>query len=384
MNAIDPIDKFRSSFFPSEQFLHFNNAGVAPISKPAFDAIAHWSRRFYEEGFHAIPEAMKESEKTRETLARLLGADTDEIGYFQNASTGLSQVAFGLKFEPGDEIVVWDQEYPANFHPWRLACERSGAKLIQAKSGPNFEAPLSSIEAVLTPRTKVIAFSWVQYRTGAINDIKAITDLARSRGILTCSDIIQGAGLLPFNFHESGLDFASGGSHKWLVSPSSTGYLLTRRDRLPLLQPLLVGAMTFGGPNSLTTGFPDMPNAGTKFEPGSRAFLELIAFGASLKMIEEVGVARIGQEVEWLSKRLMHGLREIGYTVHSPHGSHHRGSIVNFTPSATSAIKNVDDITKRLTEAGVIGNRRPPGQRLAPHAFNTKEQIDRILSILSK
>ncbi|MES2856314.1 MAG: aminotransferase class V-fold PLP-dependent enzyme [Bdellovibrionota bacterium] len=382
MSTIDPIEKFRSSFHRSPTLHHFNNAGVAPISIQAKEAVAHWANRFFEEGIHSVTDAMAETETTRNRLASLLGSSPDEIGFFQSAASAISQVAFGLELGPDDEVVVWDQEYPSNFHPWRLACERSGAKLVVVNSGAEFSAPLEELEKVLTKRTKIIAFSWVQYRTGAIVDLENLTALARSKNILTCSDIIQGAGLLPFDFAKSGLDFACGGSHKWFVSPLSTGYLITKKSLLESLSPLLVGAMTFGGPDSLPTDVEMNPTA-ARFEPGSRGILELVGFGASLKLIEEVGIARISQEVEWLSKRLMHGLREIGYVIHSPHGAHFRGSIVNFTPSQTSSARTNDEIAERLSKQHVSFGRRPPGIRLAPHAFNSQEEVERLLSILS-
>ncbi|HVK61398.1 MAG TPA: aminotransferase class V-fold PLP-dependent enzyme [Bdellovibrionales bacterium] len=379
-NTQDPIETFRASFKKNELH-HFNNAGVAPTSRQAREAVEHWVKRFSEEGTHCIADAVAMSERTRDVLGRVLGAESNQIAFFQSSAAGLSQVAFGLKLNPGDEIITWDQEYPSNFHPWRLACERSGAKLVVAQSGENFSTPIDAIKAVITSRTKLIAFSWVQYRTGAIADIGAVCEMARAKNILTCSDIIQGAGILPFDFEKSGLDFACGGSHKWFVSPVSSGYLIARKDRIDQLSPLMVGAASFGGPDSLPSDTTLVAGA-LRFEPGSRAFLELAGFGASLEMIEKVGIARIGQEVEWLSKRLMHGLREIGYAIHSPHGSHYRGSIVNFAPTQQSAAKSAEAIHHRLNEAKVSFGKRQPGVRLAPHAFNTAEEIDLILACL--
>jgi cysteine desulfurase/selenocysteine lyase len=379
----DPIEKFRASFHHSDELMHFNNAGVAPTSLPAFEAVKNWNQWFYENGFHGIGQASEAYENVRSGLAGILGAKAQEVAFFQSAAAAISQVAFGLKLNPGDEIVVWDQEYPSNYHPWRLACERTGAKLVVAQSGENFSTPQSSLEAVLTPKTRVIAFSWVQYRTGAITDLVAVTRIARSRNILTCADIIQGAGLLPFDFSQSGLDFACGGSHKWFVSPVSSGYLIAKQDKLELLTPLLVGAMTYGGPDSVNEAPQPLAAAASRFEAGSKAFLEVLALGASLKLLEDVGIVRISQEVEWLSKRLMHGLREIGYAIHSPHGIHHRGSIVNFTPTSHSRFKSVNEIAVQFNQAKISFSLRPPGVRLSPHAFNTSTEIDSLLSVLS-
>ncbi|MEK7356944.1 MAG: aminotransferase class V-fold PLP-dependent enzyme [Bdellovibrionota bacterium] len=379
----DPIERFRAAFAKPEGLIHANNAGVAPISLPAANAVKFWTDRFSKEGMHAAFPAIEETERTRVRLAKILGAKTEEVAFFQSAAGAISQVALGLKLEAGDEIVVWDQEYPSNFHPWRIAAERVGAKVVVAQSPDDLSTPLDRIADVVTNRTKVIAISWVQYRTGAIMDLEALADFAEARGIFTCADIIQGAGLLPFDFHASRLDAACGGSHKWFVSPISAGYLLIKESRIAEIQPTTAGAMSFGTPDSLPTLKDTLKAGAARFEPGSRGILELVGFGASLELVADVGIARVGQEVEWLSRTLMHELREVGYEINSPHGAHHRGSIVNFKPGPHSAAKTEDEIDVRLKTARVSFGRRPPGVRLSLHAFNTKADVDRLIEILS-
>lgn len=342
-----------------------------------------WTDRFAREGMHAAFPAIEETERTRQLLARTLGAKTEEVAFFLSAAGAISQVALGLDLKPGDEIVVWDQEYPSNFHPWRVAAERTGAKVVVARSPEDLSTPLERIADVVTDRTRVIAVSWVQYRTGAIMDLEELTAFARARNIFTCADIIQGAGLLPFDFRASGLDAACGGSHKWFVSPISAGYLLIKESRIEEIRPTTAGAMSFGTPDSLPTLTDTLKPGAQRFEPGSRGLLELIGLGASLKLVNDVGLGRIGQEVEWLARRLMHELREIGYEINSPHGSHHRGSIVNFKPGPHAAAKTEDEIDSRLKAGRVSFGRRPPGVRLSLHAFNTTDDVDRIVELLS-
>ena len=384
---MDTISEFKSAFVASAQsvgkFIHANNAGVAPLSQPAARAVKLWTDRFAEEGIHAIPDAINETERTRERLAQTLGASPQEIAFFQSAAGAISQVAFGLDLKPGDEIVIWDQEYPSNFHPWRVVAERTGAHVVIAKSGSDFATPIENLLAVVTPRTRVIASSWVQYRSGAILDLQWLSEFAKAKNIFTCVDIIQGAGLLPFHFHDSGLDAVVGGSHKWFVSPVSAGYLILKSSRLDEIRPLLVGAMTYGGPDSLPTLEDKLVPCAARFEPGSRGVLELIGLGASLELVNRVSVARISQEAEWLSRTLMHELREIGYKINSPHGSHHRGAIVNFNSGSHSAARSEDEIAQRLSQKRISFGRRPPGVRLALHAFNSKTDIDFIIEALS-
>ncbi len=380
---MDPIEAYKESFRRESELIHLNNAGVAPWPKATERAVQEWAARMAFEGTHVADEAFAKSDETRARLGSIVGAEASQIAFFQTCASAISQVAFGLSLNSGDEIVVWDQEYPSNFYPWKMAADQAGAKLVIASSTHSLATPLENIEKVVTARTRVIAGSWVQYRNGAIMDLKAVAEFAKTRGIFTCIDIIQGAGLLPFDFNSLGLDAACGGSHKWFTSPLALGYLLLKSEHIERLTPLSVGAMSFGGYNLLSNVNTPMTKGVQRFEPGGRSLLELIGFGESLRLVSATGVDRIAQEAEWLSRKLMHGLREIGYLIHSPHGSHHRGSIVNFSPTAQAAAKTIEEIEQRLRTIKVSFSKRLPGIRLSPHAFVTAEHIGRVLESLS-
>jgi selenocysteine lyase/cysteine desulfurase len=378
----DALGRYKEAFHHHESLIHLNNAGVGPVCRPSRDAIYHWVNRYYEEGFHANLEANPFTETTRELLADVLGAKTTEVAFSNTASASISQIAFGIGLKPGDEVLIWDQEYTSNFNPWKIASEKAGAKLVILPSGPGLSTPTKTVQNAITPKTRVIAFSWVQYRTGAISDFKAIADLARPLGIFTCCDIIQGAGVLPFNFHASNLDAACGGSQKWFCAGPSVGYLLIREEHISKFQPLLVGAMSAGGADSLAGDRFEFRPGALRFEPGTKSIFDLVSFGAALQLTKETGIERIAQEAEWLTRLLMHGLRERGYLINSPHGAHHRGTFVSISPGPDSRFKSPDEISKQLFKNGVSHGVRPPGVRFSPHAFNSENEMNRVLSYL--
>lgn len=381
-SSSDPIAKFKAAFHRGGQRVHLNNAGDAPMCLPAFQAVAHWSQRFMEDGNVAVLEAYQAVEGVRGTVAKFMGARASEVAFMQGTAVAISQVALAFPFREGDEILVWDQEYPSNLYPWHIAAQRAGAKLVLAPSGENLSTPVEALLSKVTERTRVIAFSWIQYRTGATTDIEEVTRFARSKGIFTCADVVQGVGQQPFDFAASGLDAACSGSHKWMAAAPSTGILLLRSEHHLSLQPIAIGAMTYGGANSFFS--PDEPSKtdARRFEAGSKNLLDILALGASTKLFIEVGISRIAQEVDWLSRTLLHGLQARGYTVHSPHGRHHRGSIVNFTPGEATAARTLDEIKTRLGSVPSTFGVRPPGIRLSPHAFNTASDIERVLQAL--
>lgn len=382
MNS-DALQIYKSAFAFGDDAIHLNNAGVAPWPKQTTAAVRAWAERLGAGGAHAVPEGYAESENTRSRLGSVLGASAGQVAFFQTCASAISQVAFGLRFSPGDEIVVWDQEYPSNFYPWKVAAERSGAKLVVASSNDDLSTPFENLERVVTARTRVIAVSWVQYRSGAITDLARLGRFARERGIFTCIDIIQGAGFLPFDFNALGIDAACGGPHKWFTSPLSLGFLILKPDHVDTLEPLSVGAITFGGTELLASESARMVSGVSRFEPGGRGLLEWIGFGETLKLIEQVGIDTILREGEALTRQLIQGLSERGYTVHSPHGPSWRGAIVNFGPGPNSPAKTVAAIEDRLRAIRCSFATRPPGVRISPHAFVMREQIDRVLQALS-
>lgn len=377
------MDAFKSQFHFRPDLLHFNHAGQSLLSRPALEKLRLCEEAYFTDAAFSWLKLAPELEAAKRELAAFLGARTSELAYFQSTAGALSQVALGFPLRAGDEILVWDQEYPSNHYPWALAAKRAGAKLVVVPSGEDLSTPVSALEARITPRTRIIATSWVQYRSGARVDLRALTELARARGIFTCADIIQGAGVLPFDFAASGLDAAAGGSHKWLMSGHGAGYLLLKEERLDLLEPLMVGAMTYGTPDdAVDVDRPWKPDA-TRFEPGGKAFAVVMALGASAKLLRETGIARVEREAERLTGLLREGLEARGYRIHSPHGAEFRGAILNFAPGERSPARDVAGIEARLQAGKVAYAKRPPGLRLSLHAMMRDEDVARVLEILS-
>ncbi len=319
-------------------------------------------------------EGWGRTDVVRGELARFLGAHVDEVAYFQTTASALSQAAFGLPLLPGDEVLTWDQEYPSNFYPWREACSRAGAELIQAPS-QNWETPVSALLERVTPRTKAIAVSWVQYQTGAVTDLSALSEALRGRDIWLIADVIQGVGVRPFHFHQSGFDIVCGGSHKWLCSSYGAGFMLVKKERFADLLPIEVGAMTYGTPETPKSMSIQPRSTASRYEPGSKAMVEVLALGKTLELFEQVGIEKIFAEACRLADLLRQGLRDLGYQLHCT-----SGPIVNFSSRELSDLESVE---KKLSIGGVSFARRGPGVRLSIHAFNRESEVARVISLLS-
>ena len=326
-------------------------------------------------------EGWQQTEVVRQKLAAFIGADTSEVAFFQTAASALSQAALAIPLEAGDEILTWDQEYPSNFYPWRLAAERARAKVIQIPS-ENWQTPVEKLLAQVNEKTRVIAVSWVQYQTGAVSDLKKISQFIRQhysgRDIWLVADVIQGVGVMSFHFHDTGFDIVCGGSHKWLCSSYGASYgasyMAVRSSRMPQVAPLEVGAMTYGTPDTEKSFSIQPKTTAQRYEPGSKSMFEVIALGATLDLFSAVGVTAIEAEANRLADRLRRGLREKGYEIFSP-----TGPIVNFAPAD---MRQMESVSQALTRAKVSYARRGPGIRLSLHGFNRDDEVERTLAAL--
>lgn len=369
---------FQSRFARAPHLTHLNNAGLAPISIDARDKIQYWAQRFYEEGFWTDTDYMADVASARVALATLIGCQKDEIAWFQSAAGGINQFAFGIQLQPGDEVVMWDQEYSSHLYPWKEACDSSLAILKVLKSEDNLETPTEKYIASLSEKTKVAAFSWVQFSSGARMDVEEVIKECKRRGIIVFVDIAQGLGIHPCDIWKWGADAVAGGSHKWLVSAVGVGYLAIRKELALRMKPRFIGAYTYGTCDDPSDFACEPKRDATKFEPGSKQVLEITALGASCRMISETGVHIIEEEACRLAELLRQGLAAKGYQILNSFVGK-RSPIVNYLPPQGTSL---DEVALRLTQNKINYAKRGGGIRMSPHAFNTDQEIQTVLDLL--
>ncbi|MCB0370069.1 MAG: aminotransferase class V-fold PLP-dependent enzyme [Bdellovibrionales bacterium] len=363
------LNHFKKKFSKENQFLHLNNAGLSPISLAAKKKICYWAEKFYQEGFFSDNEYMKEVQHSRESLAKLIGCDSQEIAFFQSTAGAISQLCFQFPLKPYDEVITWDQEYASNLYPWRESCRRNGAILKIVKSEDNFTTPVDRIIEQISDKTKAIAISWLQFTTGSKTDLAKLSEVTNQKNIFLFVDIIQGLGIHSFEMKKLGIDAVAGGSHKWLCSPVGVGYLAIDQKHIQKIAPHNFGAYTFGTCDDPTDLVCQPKSDALKYEAGSKQVLEITALGASVDLILEASVTTIEAEILRLSSKLAEGIQSAGYAVY-----YNNSSIVNFIPK--------QDTCKRLNEIHCSFAKRGPGVRLSPHAFNTDKEIDQIIKVL--
>ena len=377
------LDDLSARFPVLRRLVFLNHAGVAPISGPAAAAIRAYadqaeSAAYYGAGWYA------RAKRVKALAAQLIGAGgADDIAFVANTSSGLSLVAKGLDWRPGDQVVITNIEYPANRYPW-VDLERLGVEVIEVAQGDDGRIDVRDVVAVVTDRTRVVAISHVQYASGFRIDLRPIADAVHRVSGYLCVDAIQSVGVMPVDVNELGIDFLAADGHKWLLGPEGCGIFYCRPTLIETLHPGVVGWMNMVDSSNYGDYRFEFEHTAKRFEPGSYNIVGIIGLGASIELLLEVGIDHVWSRVEALTARLCDGLARKGYTVHSPRGEGERSGIVVFDRPAAShrSTPAPGQIVAGLEADGIIIVTREGRLRASPCFYNTPEQMDRLVEAL--
>jgi cysteine desulfurase / selenocysteine lyase len=368
----------RALFPICDERIHFNHAGIAPMSVRVRAAVEHVTQVMSEEGFD-VDDYTETLGQLRSSLGTLVGVSPDQVSITRGTAHGISLLARGLDWKEGDNVVGARLEYPANLFPW-MATRDHGVemRLVEPLHGRvTPEAVLSLVDG----RTRVVALSFVQFWNGYRVDLAEIGAECRKRGVIFAVDGIQGLGVLPFDLEAMNADFVAAGAGKWLTGPPGVGFTAWREELLERIDPVLVG--TGSVEDRLNYFEPTLKYAATarKFEESALSWLDIAAFSAAVGLLLEVGIEVIEEHVLGLSRRLAEGLVERGCNIIEPwpREPEESSGIVSFNrPGSTEA-----ELLRDLKAAGVITRSHRDFVRLSPHFYNTEEEVDRVLDFLT-
>ena len=319
-------------------------------------------------------------EETRTLVARLLDCGTDEIAFTGPTASGLNTVANGLDWKPGDEVVCYLDDYPANVYPW-LALERHGVKPVLLETARIGEITPEVVERALTKRTKLVALASANYCSGYRIDLEAIGALCAERGVLFSVDAIQTLGAFPVPL--ASVDFMSSGAQKWMLGPSGAGIMFVKKNRHELLRPTMIGGWNVVSPNFISQREVKFETGGRKFEPGAYTHTVLAGLRAAVELLLEAGPNEVTQNISALTQTLLDRIAPAGFEFLSPMDAKNRCGILTCrhpnVPSAAlwdSLIKNDIVVSLRHDRA----NRA--WLRISPHFYNTEAEMQRIADLL--
>ena len=319
-------------------------------------------RRFAETSYAAVHrgahtlagESTDAFEDAREAVAGFVGMPAEGLVWMRNATEGINVLAAALTdpdagdltLKPGDEVVVTEMEHHANLVPWQRACARSGATLKWIPLGDDGRLDLSTVDDVIGPRTRVLAFAHASNVLGTVNPVAELVARAKAVGALTVLDACQSVPHLPVDLAALGVDAAVFSGHK-MLGPTGIGALVARPDLLAALPPVLTGGSMVELVTMTTATFREPPQ---RFEAGTPPVSQAVALHAAVDYLTAVGMDRIAAREHELAGRLLAGVAGVpGVRVIGPAENRDRIATVSF------AVEGVHphDVGQVLDAAGI-------------------------------
>ncbi len=364
---------YRAEFPITERYAFLSHAAVSPLNRRVQAAVQTYLDHAAREPFTAVfPQVMAQFAELKQRLANLINAASpDEIVLMPNTAAGINTAAVSLPLRPGDNVLVLDGDYPANIYPWQqLAYRGVLTKVVPQHHGG---LDLDRLTRRIDHRTRVIALSSAMFATGFRNDLAAVGQLCRERGIYFVVDAIQTLGAFPLDVQAWHIDMLACGSQKWLLSTPGSGFLYARRELIRELAPgAYVGAASsVSGQNYLDYNL-TLPETAERFTLGTPNVANNLALLAAVTLLQEVGIERIERQINALVAALIDDLRERGYRLAADTAPEHRSGIV------VALVENPAAVAHRLAEAGLIVTPRGAGVRIAPHFYNTIDEVLRV------
>jgi len=368
----------RAEFPITRRWAFFDHAAVAPLSLRAQQAFADYTQDLVENGDVNERRWLERIEHVRGLFGRLLNADPLDVAFIKNTSEGIGIVAEGFPWKPGDNVVIAAEEYPANQYPW-LNLARRGVEVRTVPSRGNRLA-IDDVAGAIDGRARILSLSFVEYASGFRNDLDALGQLCRARGVLFFVDAIQGLGVFPMDVQRTPIDFLAADGHKWLLGPEGAGIFWIRRELVERLDPVGIGwNSVVGARNFSVIDLRLKPHAG-RWESGSLNVGGISALGASLELLLEIGIDKIAERVLELTDFLCERLAQKSHLeVFSSRTPDEKSAIVSV---AFQDPAQVNEKHRVCRAAGIVVNRRAGRLRVSPHCYNSEEEIDRLMALL--
>jgi len=379
------VEALRKREFPwtqREEITFLDNAKTGALPASAVKSLATWNELRAEPYRLSTYQDLEVFRRSRELVAKLIGAKIGEIACTANTSHGINVASLCLPLEAGDVVLTYEGEYPADVYPW-MSLAKKGVKLelIPKRDGLQDEARL--LEELKRPEVKVVTMSWVSFSTGYRADLATIGGACRERGIYFVVDAIQGVGAMTLDLSALEIDILACGGQKWLLSPWGTGFVYVREELARELEPAVVGWLAMKSSEDFTR----MVDYDFKFYEDARRFQintlpaqDFAGLNASLEMFLELGPAAVEKHIEGIVSEAVRWAQANCDKVRLVTPAHpaKRAGVLAIAPRDPVAA------SKALSEAKIFHSLREGAIRLSPHCFNTSGEMRRALDVIEE
>lgn len=370
--------EWRREFPILEKAVYLISHSLGAMPRGTFGRLQDYAELWATRGVRAWAEGWWEMPLTvGDELARVIGAEPGTVAMHQNVSICQSLILSCFDTTPQDrrnKIVYSELEFPSVMYVYESHARDGRFRIEKVKSGDGTTAPLEATLAAIDEETLLVPLSHVLFKSAFLQDARAITERAHEVGALVVLDTYQSAGTVPFSVKDLDVDFATGGSVKWLCGGPGAGYLYVAPRLQRKLEPKVTGWMAHASPFD----FEDAPiryaEGIARFLHGSPAVPALYAAQSGYRIINEIGVERIRAKSTRQTQKLIELAEAAGFRVTSPRDPSRRGGTI------TVAVEHAPSVTRELIRREFIVDYRPgAGVRISPHFYTKDEELELVV-----
>lgn len=370
------IEESRSYYpFLKTGKIYMNHAAVSPLSNPVLEKINEfiYQRSITEiENYYAFLPVVVD---TKEKLGELINAAPDRIAFVDNTSNGLNILAQGLEWKTGDRIILNDIEFPSNIYPF-LNLKSYGVEFDIVKSHDGIVS-YEDIERAVTPRTKLISISSVQFLSGYRVDLQKLGEMCKAKNIIFCVDAIQSLGAIRMDVKKYNIDFLATGGQKWLMALQGLGFIFITEKLQEMIKPKYVGWTSVANAWNLLDYKLELRHTADAFQNGTVSAIGIAALNGSLNFLRSFGYDKIEETILSNSIFFIDLLNEAGFDpIMKNIEKENLSGIVSFKSD------KAQEVFDKLKKENVIGAVREGIIRFSPHFYNNKEEIGKVVDLL--
>lgn len=372
-----PFAAYRSLFPHIAERLWLNHAAIGPMSTRTKAAVDAYILNRHTGTIDDFPQIVGISNDAKRQFGALINAPKERIAFANNTSDGLNLLANGLDWKSGDRILLNDMEFPANVVPF-LHLQRLGVEIdfVRHRNG---ELLLDDITAAITPRTRLLSISAVQFLSGFRADLSAIGALCKQHNIIFCVDAIQAVGNAPLDVQSAQIDFLSCGTHKWLMSMMGLACVYITEEMQSRIVPQHVGWTSNRDHFSRFFEYRlDFDSSARRYENGAQNNAGIAALGASAALLNEAGIPAIHSHLLDLTDIVIAFADAHGIPLATPRERSKRSGII------TMELPEAERIFAALNDRNITVSLRDGKLRISPHIYNSAEDIHTVCAAVKE
>lgn len=370
------IEEARSLFpHTNNGMIYFNHASTGPMSKPVIEALNEYIKLRSEEKIDDYKKLLKLTKESKILLGGLINSEPGRIAFTQNTSAGINIIAQGIHWKKGDEILLNNIEFPANVYPFlNLKDYGVNVKFIEADNGI---VTADDLINAITPSTKLISVSYVQFLSGYRIELEKLGKVCREKGIILSVDAIQGIGALSIDVKKCNIDFISCGTQKWLLGLQGMGFIYVNEDLQNKMKTIPVGWLSVENAWDFTTYDFNLKKTANRFQGGTLNAAGIYALHSALGVFNRYGFNEIEETV----------LNNTNYFINQLSSAGFEPILKNLPEKNLAGIVSIKSekgahILDSLVKNNIIAAVREDVVRFSPHFYNTKQEIDKVVAEL--